>query len=195
MSDTPRSHGSPPFPPPARPPGNGGDRPTGPDAVAPRPGREDATTAGSGAPVSASDPGSVPALSETAAGRGSAAPHQSHAPSHPQPELPERFGRYRVLRKLGGGGMGDVYLAHDDPLDRLVALKVPRLRPGEEQRDRERFRREARAAAALRHPNICPVFDVGEAGGVPYLTMAYIEGQPLSRRLAEYSALPPARVA
>jgi hypothetical protein len=72
---------------------------------------------------------------------------------------------------------------------------VPRLRPGHEQEDRERFSREARAAAALRHPNICPVFDVGEAGGVPFLTMPVIEGQPLSKRLAEYGALPLARLA
>ncbi len=96
--------------------------------------------------------------------------------------LPETFGRYRILQPLGQGGMGAVYLARDTQLDRLVALKVPRLggddkpAPG----DLERFLREARAAAALLHPNLCPIFDVGEVDGTPYLTMAYLEGRLLS---------------
>src|SRR5262245_35396347 len=81
--------------------------------------------------------------------------------------LPETFGRYRILRPLGAGGMGAVYLARDTQLDRLVALKVPRL--GGDDRptpgDLERFLREARAAAALLHPNLCPIFDVGEVDG------------------------------
>jgi len=91
--------------------------------------------------------------------------------------LPETFGRYRILRPLGEGGMGAVYLARDTQLDRLVALKVPRL-GGDDQPapgDLERFFREARAAAALLHPNLCPIFDVGEVDGTPYLTMAYLE--------------------
>jgi formylglycine-generating enzyme required for sulfatase activity len=77
--------------------------------------------------------------------------------------------------------MGSVYLARDSQLDRLVALKVPRfggetVAPG----DLKRFFREARAAAALSHPNLCPIFDVGEVDGTPYLTMAYLEGRLLS---------------
>jgi serine/threonine protein kinase len=80
--------------------------------------------------------------------------------------------------------MGTVYLAHDPQLDRPVALKVPRLAADDEPEVRERFYREARAAAVIQHPNICPVHDVGEAEGVPYLAMAYIEGHPLSE-LAE----------
>src|SRR5258708_24435881 len=75
--------------------------------------------------------------------------------------------------------MGRVYLARDTQLDRLVALKVPQLEAGDRSVVRERFYREARAAANLHHPNICPVFDVGAVGDTPYLTMAYIEGQPL----------------
>jgi formylglycine-generating enzyme required for sulfatase activity/serine/threonine protein kinase len=78
--------------------------------------------------------------------------------------------------------MGAVYLARDTQLDRLVALKVPRL-GGEDQPapgDLERFFREARAAAALLHPNLCPIFDVGDVDGTPYLTMAYLEGRLLS---------------
>src|ERR687885_102609 len=94
-----------------------------------------------------------------------------------QNALPETLGRYRILKPLGQGGMGAVYLAHDTQLDRRVALKVPHFRPEDGSEALERFYREARAAAALRHPNICPVYDVGEHQGVRYLTMAYVEGQ------------------
>jgi WD40 repeat protein len=95
-------------------------------------------------------------------------------------EMPAQFGRYQILRRLGRGGMGAVYLARDGELGRLVALKVPRLRPDEPGQSVERFYREARAAAVLHHPNLCPVFDVGQVGGVPYLTMAYLEGRSLA---------------
>ncbi len=95
------------------------------------------------------------------------------------PPLPEQFGRYTIQRRLGRGGMGSVYLAHDTQLDRLVALKVPQLHGGDGELLRERFAREARAAALLNHPNICPVYDVGAIDDVPYLTMAYVDGQPL----------------
>ncbi|HUT88198.1 MAG TPA: protein kinase [Thermoguttaceae bacterium] len=94
--------------------------------------------------------------------------------------LPERFGRYRVLRKLGEGGMGSVYLAHDTQLERRVALKVPQFQPRDGPEVLERFHREARAAATLEHPNLCPVYDVGEIDGIHYLAMAYVEGKPLS---------------
>jgi hypothetical protein len=94
-------------------------------------------------------------------------------------ELPASFGRYRLVRLLGKGGMGSVYLAHDTQLDRPVALKIPQLDTGGGTQVLARFYREARAAAALNHPNICPIHDVGEVAGVPYLTMAYIEGKPL----------------
>src|SRR5262245_8341633 len=96
--------------------------------------------------------------------------------------LPETFGRYRIVRPLGEGGMGSVYLAQDTQLDRLVALKVPRLGDDEQPAPHElaRFFREARAAASLSHPNLCPIHDVGEIGGTPYLTMAYLEGRLLS---------------
>src|SRR5438105_9434707 len=96
--------------------------------------------------------------------------------------LPEEFGRYRILRPLGQGGMGTVYLAQDTQLDRLVALKVPRLGDDDQlaPEDLKRFFREARAAASLMHPNLCPIFDVGQVDGTPYLTMAYLEGRLLS---------------
>jgi predicted Ser/Thr protein kinase len=96
--------------------------------------------------------------------------------------LPEQFGRYRILKKLGQGGMGAVYLAHDAQLDRPVALKVPRF-PGDDHGALQRFHREAQAAAALRHPHLCPVYDVGQIAGRHYLTMAYIDGCPLSERI------------
>jgi serine/threonine protein kinase/DNA-directed RNA polymerase subunit RPC12/RpoP len=93
------------------------------------------------------------------------------------------FGRYKLLRELGQGAMGTVYLARDMQLDRQVALKIPKFRDGNDSTMLERFYREARSAATLRHPNICPVFDVGEVDGAHYLTMAYIEGHTLSSNI------------
>jgi Tol biopolymer transport system component len=98
--------------------------------------------------------------------------------------LPATFGRYRVLKLLGRGGMGAVYLAHDPQLDRQVALKIPNLIGGNAPQVLERFLREARAAATILHPNVCPLHEIGECDGVPYLTMGYIEGRPLSAVLA-----------
>src|SRR5262249_31181864 len=95
-------------------------------------------------------------------------------------ELSEQFGRYRILKLLGKGGMGTVYLAEDTQLQRKVALKVPRFTSTDGPQVLERFTREARAAAGIEHPNICPVYDVGEVNGTHYLTMAYIQGRPLS---------------
>jgi hypothetical protein len=97
------------------------------------------------------------------------------------------FGRYVIERKLGEGGMGAVYLARDTQLDRPVALKVPFLGGPDGDALRARFLHEARAAAALRHPGICPTHDLGEIDGTPYLTMPYLTGEPLSRRLARGS--------
>jgi predicted Ser/Thr protein kinase len=105
--------------------------------------------------------------------------------------LPCRFGRYEVRQLLGKGGMGAVYLAHDPQLDRLVALKIPSFSAGESDELAARFLREARAAATLNHPGICPVYDVGQIDGVMYLTMAFIEGQPLSSLVAGGQPLPP----
>jgi len=94
--------------------------------------------------------------------------------------LPESFGRYRIEKMLGEGGMGAVYLAHDTQLDRKVALKTPKFDKATLEKTVERFYREARAAATLRHPNICPVHDVGQIDGIHYITMAFIDGHPLS---------------
>ncbi|MGD0045039.1 MAG: protein kinase, partial [Isosphaeraceae bacterium] len=91
--------------------------------------------------------------------------------------------RYEIVRQLGRGGMGVVYLAKDKRLDRQVALKFPTLWGGEDEEFVHRFYREARAAAGLRHPNICRVFDVGEHESQPYLTMEYLKGELLSEHL------------
>jgi serine/threonine protein kinase len=109
-------------------------------------------------------------------------------------QFPAEFGRYRLERLLGKGGMGAVYLAHDTQLDRPVALKVPGFAP-DDAGLRERFFREARAAATLNHPNLCPVYDVGEHAGVPYLTMAFIDGKPLSDYVRPDKPLAPQQVA
>lgn len=96
------------------------------------------------------------------------------------PDAPQsRFGRYRILTELGRGAMGAVYLAHDEQLDREVALKIPKFEADMNAELLERFYREARAAAALQHSGICPVFDVGELDGQHYITMAFIKGRPL----------------
>jgi serine/threonine protein kinase/formylglycine-generating enzyme required for sulfatase activity len=94
--------------------------------------------------------------------------------------LKEQFGRYRIVRVLGQGAMGTVYLAEDTQLQRQVALKTPHFDKDPSGELLERLYREARAAATLRHPHICPVHDVGQIDGTHYISMAYIEGHPLS---------------
>jgi WD40 repeat protein len=94
--------------------------------------------------------------------------------------LPEHVGRFRILGILGQGGFGVVYLAHDPQLDRKVALKVPRPGTLNSERRVERFLGDAKTAAQLRHPNIVPVHDAGQADGQNYIASAYIEGQTLA---------------
>ena len=104
-------------------------------------------------------------------------------------DLPHHFGRYRLLQLLGQGGMGFIYLAEDTKLGRQVALKIPRF-DRDDSRQLERFQREARIAASLHHPNLCPVFDVGEINGVHFLTMPFLRGEALSARLRREGRLP-----
>lgn len=96
----------------------------------------------------------------------------------------DRIGRYQVTRVLGQGGMGVVYAAHDDRLDRPVAIKVVRPDVLQAEGARERFRREARAAARVSHPHICPLYEFDEDGGQPFLVMELLDGEPLSARLS-----------
>ena len=94
-----------------------------------------------------------------------------------------QLGPYRLEARLGAGGMGEVFRARDVRLDRVVAVKLLLDRSAPNAGARERFRREARAASAIDHPNICTVYDVGEHDGAPYLVMEYLEGETLERRL------------
>ena len=91
------------------------------------------------------------------------------------------FSRYRVVSRLGHGGMGEVFLAEDVSLNRKVALKF--LQPGDVSDTARRILTEARAAAHLDHPFICKVYEVGEHDGRPFLAMEYVEGLTLSDRL------------
>src|SRR5437660_10657749 len=96
-------------------------------------------------------------------------------------EMPERIGPYRVLSKVGEGGMGVVYKAEDQRLERIVALKVIREVEGDETR--RRFWQEARAAAQVDHPNGCRIYDVAEEQDRLVVVMELIEGHSLARRL------------
>ena len=95
----------------------------------------------------------------------------------------QTLAHYKILEKIGSGGMGDVYLAEDTKLDRKVALKVlpPDLAESEERRTR--FQREAKALAALDHPNIVQVFSVEEADGTHFITMQLVPGKTLTKLL------------
>ena len=95
----------------------------------------------------------------------------------------QKIGHYIIEQKLGEGGMGVVYRARDEKLQRDVALKFLETLPTGESAGHERVLQEARAISALNHPNICTVYEVGEANGRPYIAMEYIEGRPLSQEI------------
>jgi len=95
--------------------------------------------------------------------------------------MPDRIGHYRIVRQIGRGGMGVVYEALDEVLKRAVAIKT--ILPSSDPQMRDRLMREARAAAAVSHPNICQIFEIGEHDGAPFLAMELLDGQSLADRL------------
>src|SRR5689334_852378 len=92
---------------------------------------------------------------------------------------PEKLSHYDVLRLIGAGGMGEVYLAHDAALNRKVALKLLPARFTQDEERVRRFKREARAASALNHPNIITIYEIGEADSVHFIATEFIEGSTL----------------
>ena len=107
----------------------------------------------------------------------------------------DRLGQYRLVRELGAGGMGLVFEAEDEWLNRRVAIKVLRSDLSAEQVARERFFREARAMAAVEHENVCTVYQVNEADGRPYMAMQFLTGESLEARLERDRRLPVAEAA
>ena len=102
-------------------------------------------------------------------------------------------GRYKILELIGGGGMSNVYLAHDVILDRDVAVKVLRYNFTDEEELHRRFQREASSATSLTHPNIVSIYDVGEEADMHYLVMEHVKGQTLKQYIQQHAPVSPKR--
>jgi eukaryotic-like serine/threonine-protein kinase len=135
--------------------------------------------------TSADNPGRGPlrAFYEWLTGASSAAPESASLPDDSTRELvPGRIGHYALTHKLGEGGMGIVYAARDERLERTVALKTMAA-VGRDESARKRFWREARAAASVSHPNVCQIYEIGEDAGELFIVMELLEGEVLAERL------------
>src|SRR5450830_229181 len=100
-------------------------------------------------------------------------------------------GRYKIIKKLGTGGMATVYLAEDQELGRRIAIKILNAKHASDKQFVERFRREASSAAGLSHPNIVQIYDRGNAEGTYYIAMEYLEGRSLKEIIVESAPLSP----
>lgn len=123
--------------------------------------------------------------------------HEQPSPESAAPKpMSTHVGRFEILAVLGEGAYGTVYRAHDPQLDREVAVKVPKVAALGPDFDPERFLREAKTAARLRHPNICPVYEVGMDNQRLFIVMAFVEGVTLADHLkARKSPMPPRQIA
>ncbi|HEV2905059.1 MAG TPA: protein kinase, partial [Pyrinomonadaceae bacterium] len=98
-------------------------------------------------------------------------------------EVGRKLGRYEIRSKIGAGGMGDVYLAHDTELDRTVAVKILPDDVAEDEQRLQRFTQEARAVSALNHPHILTIYEIGSSENIRFIATEFIEGETLRRRI------------